>query len=252
MKTSSIAVIVVAALLGLLLGAAMGDLWWALLLGAVSAVAAWLTVREYERGEPGGVRDWRVDDPPVARFLFSDVRSAALWLPIRLFVGWQWLNSGWGKLGNPAWMDTGEALRGFWQGAVAIPETGRAPITYEWWRGFLQFMLDNQAYTWFSKVIAFGELAVGLGLITGTLVGIAAFGGAFMNLAFLLSGTASSNPILLFLQVFLVLAWKVAGWIGLDRWLLPLLGTPWRPGSMFRRGGVEGPPGPSPGTVAPR
>ena len=58
MKTSSIVVIVVAALLGLLLGAAMGDLWWALLLGAVSAVAAWLTVREYERAAPGGIQEW--------------------------------------------------------------------------------------------------------------------------------------------------------------------------------------------------
>lgn len=252
MKTSSIAVIVVAALLGLLFGALIGGLPWALLLGAISAAAAWLALREYERAAPGGIQEWRVDDPPVARFLFSDIRSSALWLPVRLFVGWQWLNSGWGKLGNPAWMDTGEALRGFWESAVRIPETGRPPITYEWWRGFLQFMLDNGAWTWFSKVIVIGELAVGLGLITGTLVGIAAGGGAFMNLAFLLSGTASSNPVLLFLQVFLIMGWKVAGWIGLDRFLLPLLGTPWRPGMMFRRGDSEAPPGPSPGTVAPQ
>ena len=26
----------------------------------------------------------------------------------------------------------------------------------------------------------------------------------------------------------IVLAWKVAGWWGLDRWALPLLGTPWQ------------------------
>ena len=248
MKTSSIAIIVAAALLGLLFGGALGGIPWALLLGGVSAAAAWLTQRQTE-GE-GYV--WQVEDPPFARFLFSDIRSSAIWLPVRLFVGWQWLNSGWGKLGNPAWMDTGEALRGFWQNAVTIPESGRGPITYEWWRGFLQFLLDNQAWTWFSKVVVFGELAVGLGLITGTLVGIAAFGGAFMNLAFLLSGTASSNPILLLLQLFLIMAWKVAGWIGLDRYLLPLLGTPWRAGRLFRRGETETPAGPSPGTVAPQ
>jgi thiosulfate dehydrogenase [quinone] large subunit len=252
MKTSSIVVIVAAALLGLVFGAMIGDLPWALLLGVVSALAAWLAVREHERTTPAVAGEYEVPDPPIARFMFSDIRSAAIWLPIRLFVGWQWLNSGWGKLGNPAWMDSGEALRGFWQGAVAVPEGGRAPITYEWWRSFLQSMLDNQAWTWFAKVIVFGELAVGLGLITGTLVGVAAFGGAFMNLAFLLSGTASSNPVLLLLQLFLLLAWKVAGWIGLDRFLLPLLGTPWRPGMMFRRGDTGAPPGPSPGTVAPQ
>lgn len=35
----------------------------------------------------------------------------------------------------------------------------------------------------------------------------------------------------------LILAWKVAGYYGLDRWLLPRLGTPWRPGALFARRG---------------
>jgi thiosulfate dehydrogenase [quinone] large subunit len=30
-----------------------------------------------------------------------------------------------------------------------------------------------------------------------------------------------------------VLAWRNAGWIGLDRALLPALGTPWQPGRIF-------------------
>lgn len=29
------------------------------------------------------------------------------------------------------------------------------------------------------------------------------------------------------ISMLLILAWKVAGWYGLDRWLLPRLGTPW-------------------------
>ena len=72
-----------------------------------------------------------------------------------------------------------------------------------------------------GKVVAFGETAVGIGLI------IAAVGGAFMNLNFMLAGSASTNPVLLLLGFLLVLAWKTAGYIGLDRVLLPLLGTPW-------------------------
>ncbi len=35
------------------------------------------------------------------------------------------------------------------------------------------------------------------------------------------------------LAVLLILSWKTAGRIGLDRVLLPLLGTPWRPGVVF-------------------
>jgi thiosulfate dehydrogenase (quinone) large subunit len=76
-------------------------------------------------------------------------------------------------------------------------------------------------------VIVFGELAVGLGLIVGAFVGLAAVGGLLLNLAFLLAGTTSTNPILALLGVFLVLAWKNAGYFGLDYFLLPLLGTPW-------------------------
>ena len=45
-----------------------------------------------------------IPDPPIARVLFSTVRFAWFWLIIRLFLGWQWLSSGWGKFGNPAWM----------------------------------------------------------------------------------------------------------------------------------------------------
>lgn len=48
-----------------------------------------------------------------------------------------------------------------------------------------------------------------------------------MNMAFMLAGTTSTNPVLAMLGVLLILAWKNAGYIGLDRYLLPLLGTPW-------------------------
>jgi thiosulfate dehydrogenase [quinone] large subunit len=61
-----------------------------------------------------------------------------------------------------------------------------------------------------------------------------------MNMNYLLSGTVSSNPILLAIAILLVLAWKTAGWWGLDRWVLPALGTPWRPGLIFRHQGGRG------------
>ena len=48
-----------------------------------------------------------------------------------------------------------------------------------------------------------------------------------MNFNFMLAGSAGVNPVFFLLQVLLIVAWKVAGWYGLDRWLLPRLGTPW-------------------------
>src|SRR5690242_1606909 len=93
-----------------------------------------------------------IEDPPIAKFLFSDTRSAALWLVIRVLLGWSWLQSGLGKLGNPAWMETGEALKGFWTSAVQIPDSGRPPIAFDWYRNFLQSMLDAGSYVWFAKL----------------------------------------------------------------------------------------------------
>lgn len=169
-----------------------------------------------------------IQDPPIARFLFQSATAAWLWLLVRLYVGYEWFMAGLHKFEDPAWMDgTGSAILGFWKRAVAIPETGRPPITYDWYRSFLQYLIDIHAEGWFSKLIVFGEMAVGIGLILGAFVGIAAFFGLTMNMAFMLAGTASTNPVLALLSMLLILAWKNAGYVGLDRYLLPLLGTPW-------------------------
>jgi hypothetical protein len=42
------------------------------------------------------------------------------------------------------------------------------------------------------------------------------------------------QPVVGAMVLFLALAWRVARLIGLDRWLLPLLGLSWKPGSAFR------------------
>lgn len=175
------------------------------------------------------------EDPPFTRVLFNDTRLSWLWLIVRLYLGYTWLTSGIAKLANPAWTDTGLALRGFWENAVAVPPSGRPPITFDWYRDFITFLLNGGHYVWFAKLIVAGELLIGTALILGAFVGIAAFFGAFMNWNFLMAGTSSTNPVLFTLGIFLILAWKNAGYLGLDRWLLPLLGTPWRPGIAFKR-----------------
>lgn len=169
-----------------------------------------------------------IGQPAFARFLFTSARSAPLWLGVRLYLGYEWFEAGRNKITDPAWMEGGTALRGFWERAVTVPEQGRPPITYDPYRDYLQFMLDQGWYEWFSKVIAVGELLIGLGLILGALTGIAAFTGALLNMSFMLAGTVSTNPVLFTLSILIVLAWRVAGLIGLDRWLMPTLGVPWR------------------------
>ena len=169
-----------------------------------------------------------IEGPAFARFLFSNTRAGLFWLPIRLFLGFSWLTSGWGKATGEGWLDGGAALLGYWQNAVTIPEEGRPPISYDWYRDFIQYLIDSGAQDWFAYVVVFGEIAVGIGLILGLLTGFAAFFGSLMNMSFMLAGSASTNPVLFTMAVGLMLAWRVAGWYGVDRWLLPLLGTPWR------------------------
>jgi len=175
------------------------------------------------------------EDPRFWKLFLGNIYFAVLWLPLRFFVGREWAAAGEHKLRDDAWMNGGTALKGYWTGAVAVPDQGSPKITYDWFRRFLQYMLDHEWYTWFAKVIAIGEFLVGIGILVGALVGIAAFFGTLMNFNFMLAGSSSTNPVLFGLGVFLVLGWKVAGYFGLDRYLLPALGAPWKLGSAFHQ-----------------
>ena len=167
-----------------------------------------------------------IPDPPLAQALFSTTRFAWLWAILRIYLGWQWLSSGWGKISGGTWA-SGESLKGFWTNAVKVPESGKPAIAFDWYRDFLQLMLDRGWYTWFADVIMWGEFFIGIALILGAFVGIAAFFGGFLNWNFIMAGAASTNGLLFAISIVLMLAWKVAGWYGLDRFLLPLIGTPW-------------------------
>jgi thiosulfate dehydrogenase [quinone] large subunit len=231
MNRITIVLIVLAALLGLFFGNALGGIVWGLIFAVVTAALAWVVSTRTNQTEV------TVEETSLGHFLFKDPRSGVLWLPARIFLGWEWLDAGLHKIQDPKWMSTGEALRSYWERAVTVPEPPARPsISYDWWRSFLQGMLDTNSHTWFGPLIAIGETLVGIGLIVGALVGIAAFFGIMMNVSFLLSGSTSSNPIMLLLGIAIILAWKVAGWIGLDRWLLPALGTPWQRGALLRAG----------------
>ena len=166
-------------------------------------------------------------DPPLTRVLFNTTRFAWLWTLIRVWLGYQWIIAGLHKIGVEAWTGNGAALKGFWERAVAVPAAPARPaIAFDWYRGFIQWLLDIQAFAWFAKLVAYGELIVGIVLVIGAFVGIAAS----------FQARISTNPLLFTAAIVLILAWKVAGYYGLDRVLLPALGTPWKPGKVFANG----------------
>ncbi|MSQ24600.1 MAG: DoxX family protein [Chloroflexi bacterium] len=125
----------------------------------------------------------------------------------------------------------GSALKAFRDRAIVTDPT--TVVKVDGYRDFLTFLVNAQAYTWFSKMVLFGEMAIGIALILGAFTGLAAFGGSFMNWNFIMAGSASTNGLLFAVATLPGLAWKTSGYIRLDRYLLPLLGTPRQPGFRF-------------------
>lgn len=166
---------------------------------------------------------YTLDQSWFPNFFFADRASAPLWFVVRLYVGYEWLIAGLDKVMNPAWFGSGAgaAMQGFVQGALA-KTVGAHPDVQMWYAGFLKSTVLPHLVSW-SNAIAVGEVLVGIGLIVGCVTGIAAFFGLFMNLNFMLAGTVSVNPILFTLSIFLILAWRVAGYWGVDKYVLPRL-----------------------------
>ncbi|GHO52032.1 hypothetical protein [Ktedonobacter robiniae] len=171
-------------------------------------------------------------EPAIGKFFFASDGSAPVWFVVRMEVGAKWLLAGWEKIQSPAWGTSGKAISGFVAGALA-KTSGPNPAVQGWYAWFLQHLVQPNAGLW-SFLITYGEFAVGLGILLGILTGIAAGFGVLMNFNYLLAGTVSINPVLGMLGLFLVLSWRVCGWIGGDRWLLPALGLPWKPGTWFQ------------------
>ena len=174
-----------------------------------------------------------LNNPRWVNAVFGSPDWAWLWLIVRLWLGVSWIEAGWHKTREAAWTGGGMAVKGYWERAIVIPEQGRPPIAYDWYRQFLEFLLRNEWYDVVGWLVAYGEVLVGLGLIVGAFTGLAAFFGALMNWNFMLAGTASTNPVLGLIALGVMVAWKTAGWWGLDRILLPAFGAPWQRGALL-------------------
>ncbi|HEX8931727.1 MAG TPA: DoxX family protein, partial [Patescibacteria group bacterium] len=63
----------------------------------------------------------QIPEPAISKFLFADTRLSFVWLVLRLYVGWIWLQAGYEKIINPLWVGSkaGVAVAGFAQGALA-------------------------------------------------------------------------------------------------------------------------------------
>jgi thiosulfate dehydrogenase [quinone] large subunit len=216
-------------------------------------------------GRCGPMRETvRIEEPRFARAVFGTTAFSWFWLVLRVWLGWQWLQAGWGKVfggnitwrfwdwgnaayaatgsGNIGWirsgtvvaadgtsqiLHVGDAVRGFAAGAISASSGSHPSVAYSWYVEFLKWVQHTAAPV-LGPVVAFAELLLGVALLVGMFTGIAALLGAMLNFTYAFAGSAGVNPAMILASMGLVLAWRNAGWIGLDRWLLPKLGVPWQ------------------------
>lgn len=152
--------------------------------------------------------------------LFKSRRLIWFWTLVRIYLGWIWLEAGWQKVMNPAWVgaDAGVPLAGFIKGALA-KTAGAHPDVSGWYAWFLSNVVSNNMTLW-SNLVAFGELLVGVGLILGILTAWSAFFGSLMNFSYLLAGTISTNPVMLVFGLGILAARRLATVFALDRYLM--------------------------------
>jgi thiosulfate dehydrogenase (quinone) large subunit len=164
----------------------------------------------------------------VADFLYRSKTASVLWLVARLWLGYGWLNAGyqklWGSEKAAFWNGGGAGVKGFATAGVAGSKAGTGGASYGWFAAFLHgFVIPNAS--WIAKLVTLSELAIGALLILGLFTGVAAFAGLSLNLIYMFSGSSGVNPAYAVVAVFLILAWRNAGYLGLDRFALPRLGN---------------------------
>jgi thiosulfate dehydrogenase [quinone] large subunit len=183
------------------------------------------TVRPSRRGDLVDVRA----NVRAADWLYRSRAASVLWLVARLWLGYGWVNAGyqklWGSEKAAFWNGGGAGVKGFATAGVAGSAAGKGTgASYGWWAAFLHnFVIPNAS--WIAKVVTVSELAIGVLLILGLLTGAAAVAGLTLNLIYLFTGSAGVNPAYAIVAVFLILAWRNAGYLGLDRFVLPAART---------------------------
>ena len=154
----------------------------------------------------------------MVKFLRENIYASYGLLVLRLWLGYDWLTAGWGKLTG----DQPFSAAGLIGRAIEKPVTSHDHVVYPIFTSFLEGVaMPNVGL--FSFMVAWGEFLVGLGLILGALTTAAMFFGMFMNFMFMFAGTVSSNPWMVLLSIFILVAGSNAGKWGLDRWILPYI-----------------------------
>src|SRR5665213_3085567 len=140
--------------------------------------------------------------PGVFAWLRESKVAAIAWLAVRVWVGIMWIQAGvskvWGAE-NPSFLHN----------------NGAGVAAYSWWGSFMHsFVVPNAS--WIAVMVAFGELAIGLGLAFGFLTRIAAVASLALLFTYVMSGTASVCAFYALCAIIVLATWRTSTWIGVD------------------------------------
>jgi thiosulfate dehydrogenase [quinone] large subunit len=148
--------------------------------------------------------------PGVLAWLRESKTASVAWLAVRVWVGIMWIQAGvskvWGAE-NPSFLhNNGAGVAGF---------AGHGAAAYSWWASFMHsFVVPNAS--WIAVMVAFGELAIGLGLAFGFLTRIAALASLALLFTYVMSGTASVCAFYALCALIVLATWRTSTWIGVD------------------------------------
>jgi len=137
--------------------------------------------------------------PSLSFFLLSDTRLAWALVCARAYLGCAWLLSGISLQQEVIWFRAEDQVTSL---------NAAAPADVLRLQPFAPILLGT------------GELVIGILLILGAFTGLTAFISVFLSVNPLDPGPATADPLAFALTMLVILAWRISGWYGLDRWLL--------------------------------
>jgi len=148
--------------------------------------------------------------PRVFAWLRENKYATVAWLAVRVWIGIMWIQAGWSKVfgaENPSFLHhNGAGVAGFASGPNAA---------YSWWASIMHsFVVPNAS--WIAVIVAFGELAIGLGLVVGFLTRTAALASLLLLFTYVMSGTASVTAFYALCALIVLATWRTSTWISVD------------------------------------
>jgi len=148
--------------------------------------------------------------PGFVGWLRESKYASVAWLAVRVWVGIMWMQAGiakvWGAENSAFLHNNGAGVAGF---------AGHGTPAYSWWGSVMHsFVVPNAS--WIALIVAFGELAIGLGLVVGFLTRTAAIASLLLLFTYVMSGTASVCAFYALCAIIVLATWRTSTWIGVD------------------------------------